>query len=224
MSLTYANDIEGHREQTAVELMAALSLMKGDGDGNYRPDDILTRAEYTTLILRLLGLEDLVGSYSTNISFADVSSEHWAYPYICTAYELGIINGMSETYFGVNEKVKQIDAVKILVCALGYRLGAEKLGGYPGGYMAMATRLKLYRGLGSNPLMTRAEACRLLYNSFSVKLGQEDENIIKNDEYVLDAYLDLYKVKGVIEETFVDSIVAVLQVLDNTVQYNQGLC
>ena len=202
MSLTYANDIEGHREQTAVELMAALSLMKGDGDGNYRPDDILTRAEYTTLILRLLGLEDLVGSYSTNISFADVSSEHWAYPYICTAYELGIINGMSETYFGVNEKVKQIDAVKILVCALGYRLGAEKLGGYPGGYMAMATRLKLYRGLGSNPLMTRAEACRLLYNSFSVKLGQEDENIIKNDEYVLDAYLDLYKVKGVIEETW----------------------
>lgn len=202
MPLAYASDIEGHREQTVIEMMSALSLVQGDGDGNFRPDDVLTRAEYTTLILRLLKLEDLVGNYSGNIPFTDVPESHWAYSYICAAYELGIINGMSETTFGVEEKVKKIDAIKILLCALGYRLPSEKLGGYPGGYMAMGTRLKLYKNLGTDTYITRAEACRLLYNSFSVEIRQEDENILANNKYVLDAYLDLRKVTGVIEETW----------------------
>ena len=202
MPLAYASDIEGHREQNVIEMMSALSLVKGDGDGNFRPNDVLTRAEYTTLILRLLKLEDLVGNYSGNIPFADVTELHWAYSYICAAYELGLVNGMSETAFGPDEEVKKIDAIKILLCALGYQLPAEKLGGYPGGYMAMGVRLKVYKGLGSDPYITRAEACRLLYNSLSVEIRQENENIIANNEYVLDAYHDMRKVTGVIEETW----------------------
>jgi uncharacterized repeat protein (TIGR02543 family) len=47
-------DIEGHWAQADIERAAALGWVQGDGDGKFRPNDSITRAEAITMINRVL--------------------------------------------------------------------------------------------------------------------------------------------------------------------------
>jgi uncharacterized repeat protein (TIGR02543 family) len=47
-------DIEGHWAQADIEKAAALGWVQGDGDGKFRPNDSITRAEAITMINRVL--------------------------------------------------------------------------------------------------------------------------------------------------------------------------
>lgn len=49
-------DIDGHWAKGAIERMAKAELLKGNGDGNFRPDEKLTRAEFAAVLDRLLDL------------------------------------------------------------------------------------------------------------------------------------------------------------------------
>jgi hypothetical protein len=57
----------------SIQLVQAAGLMKGDLDGNFRPDDVITRAELAVIALRWNG-QDAVSSLTT---FSDTSI-HWA--------------------------------------------------------------------------------------------------------------------------------------------------
>ena len=46
--------------------------------------------------------------------FEDVTSGDWYAPFVNTAYELGIVTGVSDTYFVANEKITRQDAAVII--------------------------------------------------------------------------------------------------------------
>ncbi len=133
----------------AVELLSALSILKGDDTGNFNPDNNITRAEFAAVVCRALGLEGSANGAKGVTDFTDVAADHWASGYINLASQQKIINGMGDGTFAPESDVTYTQAVKMLVVALGYEPMAEKKGGYPAGYLATANSIGLTDGVPS---------------------------------------------------------------------------
>lgn len=107
--------------------------------GEIAVDGNITRAEMAKMLVLMLGLTpgDAIAKFS------DVSSDHWAYSFISRAAVFGIINGMGDGTFLPDENVTYQQAIKMVVCALGYGVVAERKGGYPHGYVMTGMDLGL---------------------------------------------------------------------------------
>ena len=123
-------------------LLQENGVIKGDPNGDLRPDDELTRAEFAAILCRAIGIEALAQSATMmeKSYFSDVSAAHWAAGYINTAAEHKAINGFEDGTFRPELSVTNEQVVKMLVAAWGYGEEAEELGGYPNGYMEIAKR------------------------------------------------------------------------------------
>ena len=54
-------------------------LMQGYPDGSAHPDGILTRAEYVTIINRMIGRDETYNVDSVKNQYPDLSADHWAF-------------------------------------------------------------------------------------------------------------------------------------------------
>lgn len=130
------------------EYMAKLTkygIIEGDPDGNLRLEDTITRSEMVKIVMASMCLgESLV---KTDTVFEDVTEAYWASGYINAAYQMGIVNGKSEKTFDPEADVTYEEAVKMLVCAVGYAEMAKANGGYPFGFMFVAGQRGILEGL-----------------------------------------------------------------------------
>ncbi|MBQ7794854.1 MAG: S-layer homology domain-containing protein [Clostridia bacterium] len=91
----------------AVECLYNRGVISGVGDGKYAPDKTITRAEFAKMLMSMVN----VGEHSGNgIPFGDVLESDWSYKYIASAYENGIVYGLSDNEFGKNEYVTREQA------------------------------------------------------------------------------------------------------------------
>lgn len=108
------NDIEGHWAQDKIEVLAAQHVIKGLTANSFGPEDKLTRAQFVTMLVRLLNLdtsEAEVGDYR------DVSSDDWFAPYVAAATKAGIVKGF-DGKFAPNALISRQDMVVMLMRAL----------------------------------------------------------------------------------------------------------
>lgn len=183
-----------------AELLAAIGLLKGDANGDFRLNDTITRAEYTALILRMLGHESLSTQMGNTTSFSDVPESHWASGYIRLASEMKLVNGMGNNRFEPDREVNFQEAVKIMVCALGYGPLAEKDGGFYQGYSKWAIRLKLLNGVRTSGQFTRKDACSLIENALTVDIVGVLGDVVSG-ENILTKCLDLTQMRGTVTAT-----------------------
>jgi len=198
-------DTEGAVCETAVDVLSALGIVEGKAEGSYEPNSFLTRAEMTTIILRAMNMAE--GAVGKDI-FADVPATHWGYANIAAAYQMGIINGTSETTFAPDTVVTYEQAVKMVVAALGYTVEAEAMGGYPSGFLAKAAHLDVLKGVTVGGDMTRGNMAILMYNALDKPLLEkasfgEDSLKFDSDEAVtmLSRYLKVEKITGKVVQT-----------------------
>lgn len=154
----------------AVEMLAELGIVKGDDEGNFNPDSTIIRAEAATMICRLLGVEEEALQITETV-FTDVPADYWGVGYITKCVELGIINGHGDGTFGPLDPVTYEQMVKMLVCAWGYEALAKEAGGYPNGYMQIASETGMTTdvvALQDRPL-PRSEVAKLVYNTLSIE-------------------------------------------------------
>ncbi len=166
-SVSAASDLD-----SAVFRLEALGILLGDENGDLQLDKELTRAEFTAILVRMLGIDTVTFADGTQGNFSDVMPEHWAYGAITTAAGLNIIEGKGDGTFCPDEYVTNEQVMKMLVCALGYEIAAENQGGYPEGYMAVAVGRGITKGASvimNNPC-TRANAAICVNNALDVKL------------------------------------------------------
>ncbi len=162
--------------QEAIDVLVALKLLKGYEDNSFRPDNTITRAEFATVIARMLGLESVAVGSSAATIFTDMmvgGGEHWASGYIKIAYDLGIILGMGDGTFAPDNPVTYEQAVKMLVCALGYEAAAIELGGWPDGYVAQADTLGMLKAINvekTDVSASRGMVAQLLFNALEIPL------------------------------------------------------
>lgn len=181
----------------AITTMSKLGVINGYEDGSFKPDGSITRAEFTKIIVVTLGLGDL---QTEPKEFDDVSS-HWGKYYIKTAYDQGIINGFGDGSFRPDETVTYEQALKMIVCTLGYKSFADAAGGYPGGYISQANQLDLTKnitGLAYDAPASRGAITQAVYNALEVEMKKLDNNNtwVNANKNLLNDYLGYRKLKG----------------------------
>lgn len=166
-SVAFANDIDVNE----MSMLNKLGIFNGYDDGSLHEDENITRMEYSAVIIRCLGFEELAKSFNGKESFSDVESESWGSGYVYLAKELGLINGYNGNVFAPNENITVTDAAKILVSALGYGVQAEKNGGYPSGYLSVAVSTGMLKGVnGLDSKATRGDVAKMIANSLETEI------------------------------------------------------
>ena len=197
---------DDNRYRNAIITLSKLSVIDGYDDGTFKPEGEITRAEFTKMLIAALGY----GDNTTEPTEFDDVTDHWARHYIKTAYDMGIINGTGERTFEPDKPVTYEQALKMLVCTLGYEGYAIAAGGYPTGYVAtanndLALTTNIVNQANSDPAKRQVIA-QAVYNSLEVNLLEKNQQgkMEKTDKTILKDYLDVMKVKGTligVEET-----------------------
>lgn len=92
------------------------NVLGGYPDGSFKPDNYVTRAEFTKFLvcgLDLAGLEDNVAK-----EFSDVKESHWAYKYISIAVNKGYVEGRPEGNFDYKGNINGAELATMLVRVL----------------------------------------------------------------------------------------------------------
>lgn len=104
--------VNAHKNQPAIEALAARGILNGKGDGLFHPEDTMTRAEFAATVVRGLGLTPQAGG-----AFADVAATDWYAGYVGTASAYGIVTGKSETVFDPNGTISRQEAAVMVARA-----------------------------------------------------------------------------------------------------------
>ena len=175
-AVTKFSDVSDSYTATAVEALRLMGVLDGYGDGTFRPDTILNRAQFCKMAVYAMDGSGELGRYSTVTIFPDVKPSHWASAYINMAARKGIISGFADGKFKPGQTVTAGQAVTILMRGLGYK--DEDMGGvWPQSYMAEAQTNGLLKSTGITSAyagLTRAQAAKLFLNLFEAKHGKGD--------------------------------------------------
>ena len=123
---------------------------------------IMTRGEFTKALTEFLNID----YNGTDVEFSDINIYHDYYKVMAAAYKYGLIAGPEAR---PDNNITYNEAIKMLVCMLGYGQYANATGGYPTGYMAVAQKIRLLNGVqvfGDGNLVNSA-FIKLLFNSLS---------------------------------------------------------
>lgn len=203
----------------AVANLTAIGIVEGDGNGTFRPDDKITRAEVAAMVVRAMAQNDAAISSKGTTNFTDVSADNWASGYINVASRGtgAFINGMGDGTFEPDSNVTYAQIVKMVVAAIGYGDWGVAAGGYPTGYIATAKQLNItdgVSGVNADDEVSRAVVAQLINNAIDTPLLSLKTYSPTNPEYVvmdgtdgwdyetvLTSYHDIYKVEGRVTET-----------------------
>ncbi len=105
-------DIEGYEwAEVAITDLAKSGIIAGMAEGVYAPGENLTRAQACAIICRLFA----VGEKTPSVyNYGDVTEGDWHAGVVYAARDKGIVQGMSDDYFGAEENITRQDFVVML--------------------------------------------------------------------------------------------------------------
>lgn len=195
----WANDI--------ITKMSDKGIINGYEDGTFRPDAFLNRAEFATIMTKVLNLDDRVYLKS---SFEDIKIEDWEHNFAEAVKDyLVTYERDGKLYFDSYEPAVREDVIVALVKALKWDTeslenkvedifsDADKLGEGLEKYIVSAYENGLIKGYEDKTInpkgtITRAETMALV----NKVLNDEQENEVKNEEKG-DTEEYLFKINGV---------------------------
>ncbi|RJX38984.1 hypothetical protein D3P09_15880 [Paenibacillus pinisoli] len=109
-----------HWAARTLEVLAAKHIINGTSDTHFTPNGLTTRAEFTSLLVRALGLTKA----ASTVPFDDVQAGQWYAKEVAIAYEAGLLSGVSETKFDPNARITREQMAVLLVRAYEYKNSA----------------------------------------------------------------------------------------------------
>lgn len=162
------NDINGHWSEAIIRKAVLKGLITGYPDETFRPNQQITRAEFTTLIVRGLGLME-----ETEITFDDAGDlPSWAKSDIAKGIASGFITGYPDNTFRADQAINRMELAVMAAKAAGISEGDKTefaftdMNAFPDwaqGWIAAAVDAGLVQGRIDNSFdpqgaATRAEA------------------------------------------------------------------
>ena len=89
------SDIENSPYAYEIETLASYYLLSGYGDGTFRPEQTITRAEFCTMLAAALNLP----FSSSALSFSDSAAGAWYIPYVSAMLDRGFIDGYEDNTY-----------------------------------------------------------------------------------------------------------------------------
>jgi hypothetical protein len=175
-------DVEAYEFEDSVLKLADLGIINGYPDGTFKPDNLVTRAEFAKMIVCMLGLDAAAKSLEGEaVPFADVDADHWAAGFINVAQMMGIVNGYEDGTFRPEGNITYAEALKMVLAAMGYSEDGFLVVRWPATWIAKAIELELDKDLTivSGLAITRGEVAKLFDNSLTKK-----HVVVKDGEFV----------------------------------------
>ena len=102
----------------SVNALYEAGIVNGVSATAFDPNGNVTREQFAKMIISLIGDTENV----SDNSFSDVPSDSWFAPYVCAAKAIGIVNGVSETEFGVGQNITR-EQMAAMIYRAGLLLG-----------------------------------------------------------------------------------------------------
>lgn len=183
VALAVPPDVIGTSYEEAVERLVELEVITGYPDGTFGPNNNITRSEYAAVAVRAKQLKQEAENNLGKTIFGDVPANYWSRGYINVAQEKGLIKGMGVVKgvnkFGPELNITYEQAVTIILRAIGYESEAMANGGWPNGYLTVASQIGLLKNVNGSKgmLATRGMVAKLTYNALDipnmVKVGSD---------------------------------------------------
>ena len=177
-SATNFPDDEDIVNQEAVASMVALNIINGKDDGEYHPEDLVTRAEMAKMIATAMngGIAPNFGT-KPQPTYTDIKG-NWAEQFIEYCADMKIVSGRGAGVFDPAGNVTGVEAAKMVLTALGYDAAAFQLTGADWAintaYVATTDcEPSLYEGLAGtnmNVAISRDTAAQLIWNGVQNKI------------------------------------------------------
>lgn len=172
--------------QEAIEALAGQNIINGTGDGRFEPEKTVTREEFLKMLMQALKLNS---DNATTTQFEDVPQNAWYASYVAAATSIGLVNGVTETSFGVGNSISRADMAVLCVRALainGVALSQQEtesfadydsIASYAAESVSLLQRAGLMSGMDDNCFMpqasaNRAMAAKLIYNMLQTIKGE----------------------------------------------------
>lgn len=110
-------DMAEHWAKDAVKSLSQSGIIGGFPDGTFKPDESVTRAQFTVMVAKALKIES-----DEKSDLSDVLEGSWYEKSVNAAVKAGIIGGMGDGKFCPDEYIKRQDALLILYRAFGEKL------------------------------------------------------------------------------------------------------
>ncbi|WP_053373803.1 S-layer homology domain-containing protein [Paenibacillus sp. FJAT-27812] len=172
---TTPSDVVGKPNQSAIEELAALDILKGYEDGTFKPENNITRAELAKVIVAATGSEKAaLALQNVKSQFKDVKTNEWYTGYINVAAGKGFLLGDKGTgKFRPSDNIKFEEVTAIIVRALGYQ-DKNLTGAWPYNVLLKAESLNLFNKttLAQGTVTTRGVVAQLVSNALGEDLVQ----------------------------------------------------
>ncbi len=168
-----------------IKYLYCHSIVTGYSDGYFRPDNNITRAEFSAIVTRAFGFAITTPSGGQQ-SYTDVPPSYWGYRYIETLTAQGVISGYDQqtcAQHGVAypcflpaNQITRAEMVKMVVVGSGVPAYSGQFTDYPDvppsywayGYIKTATHLNWVGGFADGTFRpgiasTRAQLCKVVY-------------------------------------------------------------
>jgi len=116
-SLVFDDVVSGSVLGDAIYRLVGKNILAGYGDGTFRPDAGLTRAELCKIINLVFNLTEK----NNSVPFKDVSTDDWYYNYVSVALKAGYIKGFPDNTFRGDDPLTREQ-----VCAIINRVTKEQ--------------------------------------------------------------------------------------------------
>ena len=171
------DDVTSEYHEEAIEVLQAVGVMVGDDNGNFNPDEEVTRNEMAVVMSNLMDYN--VATYSGTSPFTDVPE--WAEPYVAACWTNKITAGYDDTTYGGSDTVTTAQAALMLMKALGYfQYASDFNSDWQLATITQGNRISLFKDVESNvrDAMTRNELAQLVLNTLKAGTVEPDDDTI----------------------------------------------
>ena len=102
-------DVNGHWAESYVSQWTDKDYVKGYQDGTFKPNSLITRAEFMTIVNKAFGYNS-----EGEINFSDVKSSDWFYKEVKKAVAAGYISGYENMTMMPNKTISRQEAAVII--------------------------------------------------------------------------------------------------------------
>lgn len=139
----------------------------------YFEDETVSRSRMAEILYDMTAASPAASENARH--YVDVKPGDKAYEKIESVAVMGILNGNADGYFLPDKTATYDEAIKTMVCAIGYKDFAEVRGGFPAGYSIVANDKRMTQGMkkvaGSSEITGRDMAV-LVYNTLRADIMQ----------------------------------------------------
>jgi chromosome partitioning protein len=183
----------------SVTKLVELNITSGAGNGMYKPNNSVTRAEFVTFICRALGLQP-----ARNNPFVD-TKKHWADGYITIALANNMISLPVNKKFRPNDAITRAETVEIMCRALNVqpdntlktpytdvKANTGYINAAYSNYLMQGSIVKGQRYFYPNNKLTRGEVAKIIVNAYDyskdkmafLNKAMDEEQIPYPEEYI----------------------------------------